>query len=338
MKRTLLTGFVMGVLGVSLFSACSLLHEHAVVRFSEERLARAHELSAEQRAPAAYRRFESARKRAETAPADSAAQSDYVSEARLWLEVAVTQAETIALSEQRLVLEREVARLDATFLAERAAERVRDEQRELAAAADIARQEAQRALARAALAPAQRIKLGASELERAARSLLQRAELIALALPPDLASPGRSELTQLVQQARAALPKTPDQALSLADRALFRGLALLGALRRGQTEASPESKASLAEALTLLGGTTARSERGLSVSFGPAEANNARLLERLCSVISAYPVGPVQLLFPGRAAPSEAWRKATQPGCDEARVQVRAEQASKTLSVAFVAY
>jgi hypothetical protein len=331
---------VLGILiiaSLTVLGACALLHERAVVRFSEERLAHARALRAEQRAPAAYQRFESARKRAESAAADSAAQSDYVSEARLWLEVAVAQAETVALSEQRLVLERENAKLDANFLAERAAESAREDARDLAAAAEIARQEAERALARAALAPAQRIKLSAEDVKRAALALLRRTELIVLALPPELEASG-SELTQLVQEARGALPKAPDQALTLADRALFRGLSVLGALRRGQSEASPESKASLLEALGLLGGTTTRSERGLGVSFGAAEAQNARLLERLCSLIAAYPVGPVQLLFPGRVAPHEAWRKAAQPSCDETRVSLGADPASKVLSVVFVAY
>lgn len=328
--RTLFVSLLVTLLG------CSLLHEQARLRFSEERLARAKELRAEARAPIAFQRYAAARRKAEDAAAESAAQSDYVSEARLWLEVAVAQAETASLSEERLVLERENARLDAALLEQTAARRAREDERELEAAAAIAREEATRALARASEAKTQRVPLNAAEVGHAARALLQRAELIALALPSATDASALAALNARIEEARALLAKAPDQALKLADRALFQGLALAGTLRAGEAAASAESKASLSEALSLLGATLGRSERGLSAQLsGPA----ATKLERLCSVVTAYPLGSVEVQLPGRAGEAEVLRTLTQQGCDAARLRVvKNSAASRATSVVFTAY
>ena len=264
MKRRLAICLLLGA------GACSLLHQRAVVELSEERLAQARALGAETRAPVAFQRFGAARHNAERARPDSAERSDYTSEARLWLEVALAQAERTRLSEQRLALEQESARLDTELLTLEQARLEQEARRELSAAAEIARLEAERALARATAAPAQRVRLAPKELEQAARSLLTRAELIDLALPAAPDSAARSELRQLIDEARTLLPRTPERALALADRALFRALELLGALRAGAPEPSPESKASLLEALTLMGAKVSRTELGLSASLGGA--------------------------------------------------------------------
>src|SRR5262249_4855715 len=155
---------------------------------------------------------------------------------------------------------------DAELLALERAREERDDQRELAAAAAIAQLEAERALARAATAPAQRVKLSAPETTQAGRALLQRAELVELALPAQVDPSARAALTASIKQARAELTKSPERALALADQALFDALALLGPLRAAEAEPSAESKASLLEALTLLGTKPVRTELGLSAS------------------------------------------------------------------------
>jgi hypothetical protein len=320
-------------------SACSLLHERGVVELSEERLAQARALGAETRAPVAFQRFGTARQHAERARPDSAERSDYTSEARLWLEVALAQAERARLSEQRLALEQESARLDTQLLALEQARLEQEDRRELSAAAEIARLEAERALARATAAPAQRVRLAPKELEQAARSLLTRAELIDLALPPAPDSAARRELRQLIDEARTLLLRTPERALALADRALFRALELLGALRAGTPEPSPESKASLLEALRLLGAKVSRTELGLSASLGGAGAESPRGLERLCSLVGAYPAGAVQLTLPrGRAAAAATPQAALPGGCSADRVTARHDPSSKGLDVVFMAY
>jgi hypothetical protein len=327
-------------LGLVTLMACSMLHEQARLRFSEERLARAKELGAETRAPLPFQRYLAARGKAEAAAPASAAQSDYMSEARLWLEVAVAQAETASLSEQRLVLERDNVRLDAALLAQAAAERARDDERELAAAAAIAREEAARALARAGEAKTQRVPLAAAEVGRAARALVQRAELILLALPSQTDAAALAALNARIGEARALLGKAPDQALKLADQTLFEGLALAGTLRVGEASASAASKASLAEALTLLGAELGRNERGLVANLGASLSgpSTAPKLERLCSVISAYPLGSVEVQLPGRATEPELLRTLTQHGCSAARLRVHKGADSRAASVLFTAY
>ncbi|HEX6242097.1 MAG TPA: hypothetical protein VFZ61_14405 [Polyangiales bacterium] len=328
----------LGLLAVLLgVGACSLLHERSVVKLSEERLARARELGAETRAPLAYQRFQAARQNAESTRGDPAARSDYASEARLWLEAAVAQAERARFSEQRLVLEQECARLDAELLTLERAREERDDQRELAAAAAVAQLEAERALARAADAPAQRVRLSAAETREAARALLQRAELVELALPAEADAGGRNELAAALKEARAQLAKAPDRALLAADRALFRALALLAPLRASDPQPSSQSKASLLEALTLLGTKPVRTELGLSATFAGPDAHAPRTLERLCSVVGAYPAGSVQLALPARAA-AAAKETPLPTGCDPTRVKSRVEPALKALSVVFTAY
>lgn len=319
-------------------AGCAAMQQRAVLRFSEERLARARALHAEERAPVSFQRFVAARERAQAAAPESAERADYVSEARLWLEAAVDEAERIEISQKRLEREREIASWDEAFLKAERAQNALEDQRAREAAAVIAREEAQRALARAALLPAQRGKLSANDSERAALSLLQRAELVALALPAETDAQALGQLTALLKEARTQLKKAPEQALTLADQALFRGLSLLGTLRALGPVPSPESQASLVEALQLIGAQPTRNERGLSASLPASGAGETRQLERLCTLASAYPVGLVQVILAGRTDQADAVRRLAERGCTGERFRVSVEANQKTLSFVFTAY
>jgi hypothetical protein len=329
--------------------ACAAARRRAVLDLSEARVARATELRAEARAPAAFHQFERARGAAREAPVDSAERAERSSEARLWLEAAISQAERADLAERRLALERENVVLDESFLTQERERLAADDAAELRAAAGVARQEAEKALARAALAPAQRSKLSAAELERGARALLTRAELIALALPAGAApAPGAEQLARLLQEARSQLGKSPDRALAAADRALFQALALLGALRAGEGAPDAAQKASLAEALAAIGARVVRDDRGLTASLPgalpPEGAGPSALrgLARLCALAQGYPRGPVQVVLDTRAAARKGalQKQLSDHGCAGERFSVAAaDQAGATdLSFTWLAY
>jgi hypothetical protein len=342
--------------------ACALLscagaRRRALLDLSEERLSRARALRAEALAPAPFQHFQRARERAQKARPDSAERADRSTEARLWLEVAISQAEQTALAQQRLAVERENVRLDEAFLAQEQQRLALEDASELREAAAIAQLEAERALARAALAPAQRSKLSSAEVERAARSLLERAELIALALPPGAVPPAAVEqLAKLREEARGQLSKAPERALTLADRALFQALSLVGTLRAGKSAPDAAQKASLAEGLKLAGTRVVRDERGLTASlsaapgaFGPAGLKAGafgpamqRSVARLCSLAQSYPQGPVQVrIDAGAAAHKVALQKLlTDQGCTGERFSVVAagHASAGNLSFTWLAY
>ena len=279
--------------------ACAAARRRALLDLSEARLSRALELHAEALAPAAFQQFRKAQKAAQKAAVDSPERADRTTEARLWLETAISVAEQTTLAKERLNVERDNVRLDEAFLADERERLLLEDESEHSEAAAIATLEAERALARAALAPGQRTKLSSAEVERAALSLLERAELIALALPLGAVSEAaREQLAKLLQEARSQLRKTPDRALTLADQALFQAFSLLGPLRTGKGAPSDAQKASLAEALELLGARVVRDERGLTASLpeglGPNPAAR-RGVGRLCAMTQSYPEGPVQV-------------------------------------------
>jgi hypothetical protein len=297
------------VMVVLLFS-CAALSRREKVALSEDRTKRARELDAARIAAEPFRRFEAAQKNAEALPAEAPEREVLISEARLWLETAITVAETASLARDRLALERETAQHDAVYLEAERERLALEDERERALASEIAREEMKRALARAATTPALRVKLSADETRKAALSLLARAELIALAIRTESAGEARGALLSQVEKARSLLPKAPEEALTLADQALLAGLALAGKIRDPAAPPSPAQKASLAEALSLLGATVTRAERGLTAALavqGAARAaNKAQNKEsdfaRLCSVARAYPAGDVQVIFgPGSA-------------------------------------
>ncbi len=325
--------------------ACAALARREKVKLGEERKSRARELDAAHVAAESYRHFEQALARAEALPADGPEREDHASEARLWLEAAISEAETAALARERLSLEREAVRHDEAYLAAERARLLLESERERALAADIAREEMQRALARAAQKPNQRARLSADETRRAAQALLQRAELIALALSPSVQAEARAALLAQIEEARGLLAKSADEALRRGDQALLAGLALVGKTRRAEAAPSVAQKASLAEALALLGASVVRGERGLTATLsdkavearGSArEQGKNQTLARLCGVARDYPAGDVQVIF--ARAKKGAQSPLSAHGCEGARF-LREERANEAqLSFTFLAY
>lgn len=305
---------------LSALSACAWLRERGLVHLSEQRLARAEELNAEDRAPLSFQHFTDAKRRAENEAKDSEAHAAYASVARLWLEAAIASAEASMLREQRLALERETVALEETMLKARRERLALEDQRERAAAAAIAREEAARALSRAAERPSLRVKLSADESRRAAQALLARAELVLLALPETVDREKRAELTAQLQKAGDALKTDPARALSLADQGLFEALSLLSVLRDPEAAPTAAQKASLAEAIKLAGATAERNEAGLLARL--PKAGTERVVERLCKTAQAFPFGRVEVLAARPAEARIAARMLAQGGCTGERFQI----------------
>jgi hypothetical protein len=337
---------------------CAIAARNARVDLDQARLARAREVSIEQRAPVAYQRFREAQKRAQRSPKESAARGDYEALARLRLETAIAEAERQLASAARLAEEEKLASLDSA-LTESARERERyAKAAELAAAQTIAQVEAERALARAALKPQQRVKLPREQVQRAGEALLERAELIALVLAASevdsreekAVSPALAELRAKLSEAKTLLAKEPDVGLARADRALFRALALLGALRAGAGQPDALEKASLHEALASAGARATRTDRGLTGVIDAAFSGNAltasaaRTLERLCALTKAHPHGPVQLVAEGKSEPiaqarASALRASLRvSGCEGERFSVVPLKRGDQLEASWLAY
>jgi hypothetical protein len=330
--------------------ACAALSRREKVKLSEDRLSRARALDAAHVAAEPFRNFEQALHSAEALPADAPEREEQLSVARLWLETAISEAETASLARGRLAIERETVRHDEAYLA---AERERlaiEDERERALAAQIAREELTRALARAAENPSLRVKLSADETRRAAEALITRAELIALAIEPGTDSAAESALRATLDKARALLPKAPEQALTLADQALLSGLALVGRTRSAEAPPSTAQKAALAEALVVMGASVTRAEHGLSAALGNKVKETS--LARLCGVARDYPAGNVQVVFGrglGRTDPGGAPRLLEKHGCQgarflaeqrsvEARGSAREQNTDAYVSFTFLAY
>lgn len=328
MKRALLFMFALSLL------ACAAFSRREKVKLADDRKSRARELDAAHVAAESFRRYQQALASAEARPTDSPEREDYASEARLWLEAAISEAETAALARERLTLEREAVRHDEAYLTAERARLAIEEERERQLAANIAREEMKRALERAAQKPNQRVRLNADETRRAAGALLQRAELIALALAPNEQAEARAALLAQIEEARGALARSPDEALRRADQALLAGLALAGKARSAQTPPSAAQKASLAEALALLGANVARSERGLTATL--SENAKPQTLARLCGVTRDYPAGDVQVSFARGKKGTQATLSAH--GCQGARFLSGERAGEKQLSFTFLAY
>lgn len=321
---------------VCLLGSCASSRQTALSELSQARLARAQQLQVEKLAPQSFQRFRSASQLLQAAKPDSPERADRASEARLWLEAAISEAEQLALSRDRLELERAAALSDERYLASEQQRLLVEQALERSAAGAIARLEAERSLARAALLPAQRIKLAPVEVARAATALLTRAELVLLSAGEEPAQrEAREQVSGALKEARAALARTPDRALELADRALFAALALLAPRRAAQAAVSDEQKASLVEALQLAGATVQREDRGLKASL-PKGRPAERVLARLCSVALAYPRGQVQLAH--GAGGTALGAQFSQQGCQGERFSVAKGGAAEPLSLTFFAY
>ncbi len=284
-----------------LLGACGGVDAQALA-LKKARLARAEHQDAQSRAPHLFGRFEEAQQKAIEHASEVAARRDYESEARLWLEAAITEAERLRLTEARLELEREIAGLEAQALEDDRARGELAERATQAAAREVVRRQSELALSRAALASKQRIKLGRAEVEEAARALIGRAALVQLALVSwGAPAAQRAPLEAKLARARAALASAPDEALAFADDTLFASLGLLASLRAGEQAGSESERAALMEGLTQSGARVTRNDRGLAVLLSKPFAGArlqpgpARLLSRLCALSRGYPRGPIQL-------------------------------------------
>lgn len=295
-------GYLALALLLAVSHGCGLAARRARTSIDEARLERARELTAEKRAPLAYERYQQARAAAQKSPEESGARGDYQALARLWLDVAISEAERQVSSERRLDAERALVELDAQLLK---LERERSElarENELGAARQIAFVEAQRALARAAERRDLRVKLPREEVKRASEALVARAELISLTLAAfGQETPALGRLRGKIGETRALIAREPEASLARADETLFFALSLFSSLRSSQAAPSEEEKAALLEELTLAGLQVSRGDRGLSAVLAAPFAGSelkpeaARVLERLCAVARAHPSGSVHV-------------------------------------------
>ncbi len=320
---------------------------------ARERLSRADAVDATHAAPELFSRYREASVLASTQGLGASARSDYETEAGLWLEAAVAEAERVQLSQERLELEREITTLEAAALEHERARAALAEQAEHRAARELARAEEELVLSRAALAPQKRVKLATPEVEEAAAALSARASLVVLALAAYGVPEARyAGITAKLGKARAALKKAPDEALKQADEALFLALALLSEVRVSTGQSVDElAKAALAEAITHAGARLARNDRGLSAILEHAYAGAAltsraeQVLGRLCRVALGADEGPVQLdVMAKTQASAEARAKLlrtqlAKSGCAGARFRVEASVSpAEELEVTWLAY
>lgn len=296
---------------------CSATARGARVEIDQARLARARALDVAAQAAVPYARYEAARRQAARSAAGSDAHASRTLEAQLWLETAIAEAEHAALSRERLADEQALIALDDALRGLERARLARARENQLRAAQALARAEVDKALARAAKKPAQRVKLSRDEARAAAEALALRAELVALAVAASAPeTSGLARVRAQLRESEAVRARDPDAALALADQALYRGLALLAELRRGQDEPSDAERASLSEALTSSGFLVARDERGLAATLTPAFQRDAlvavgpRLLARLCALATAHPHGRIAARVEG-ARPAQARTRIT---------------------------
>jgi hypothetical protein len=339
-------------LSLSLLAVGCVSAREARFALDAARLERARELSVEERAPDLYARALKARDQAGKLPEESPARGDYASEARLWLEASIAEAERLSLSEKRLVAERELlAAEQALVQAERArAEATRAVEVQLAA--EIAREEAKKALERANQATRLRPKLSRAEVMAASDALLARATLVHAALPAlGVDAAKHTALGSELGEARAAVAKDPDAALDRAHALLDRTLALLATLRAKSGAASEAEAASLAEALREAGLRVTRGDRGLAAVLEGAFAE--RLLKpatrprlaRICELSRAHPHGAVRAAVGSANAAVASARsrelaaELSRAGCDAARVGVDvAALGSDDVEITWLAY
>ena len=339
-------------LWLACLAGCAVTAQQARSQVDRSRIAYAQQITAAQRAPQPYQRFEQASQAAAKSPEGSAARGDYQAEARLWLETAIAETERERLSERRLAEERKLIQLDATV---GALERERESwarEAELRAARALASNEARKALVRAAERPSLRVKLPREDVKLAAEALLARAELVGLTLDSlGIASAGLARLRAKIDDAAALLVRDPEASLARADTALFYGLSLFAVLRGQDGGPSQDEKATLAEELTSAGVRPTRGDQGLVGVLDRAFADYAlvpsseRVLERLCELAKAHPRGAVLLSVhaksPKQAEVRIGWvrQRFSRAGCEGQRFTIASAKADgDALEAHWVAY
>ena len=320
-------------LSVALASlGCSGMAQGARVQIDQARRAHARTLDVAHHAPVPYARFEAAERAAGRSAVGSHQRATHALEARLWLETAITDTELHALSRKRLAAEQALVALDAQRLRRDQALRARERERQLEAARAIVRGEVDKALARAARHPAQRVKLTRPELHAAAQALLQRARLLALTLEALLPASARvRDLHAQLARAEALQERDPEASLTLSDQTLFGALAQLASLRGSDAAPRPEERDALVETLRSSGLEVARDDRGLRATLVQAfradalAPGAARSLARMCALALAHPHGQVQVGVQGARGVVPAGRvqlvrrRFAQAGCTDAR-------------------
>jgi hypothetical protein len=316
----------------------------------ESRLAHARALDVSKRAPELWANVERARHEASLLVAEDPAQAELMSEARLWLEAAITECERADLAAKRLAVEREIEELDRSALrATRALEQATKEA-ELREASLIAKEEARRALERAALLPARRPKLDKANISTAVQVLSTRARLVlAAAKALGAPEPPTDAIATQLDEAERLRSKNPDAALDLADRALFDALALLGQRRVDAATPRPGEANELASLLDQAGFQIERGDTGLiahlAEPFARASLSHvaARKLERVCALSQLHTLGAVRVHVAGAAALRDSRVREVNAalrrgGCESQRFGVDVIEGPDALDVVWLSY
>lgn len=250
--------------------------------------------------------------------------ADHATRARLYAEAALAEQERIAAERERLELEQRALQLEEQILAdERDARAVEEESRRLAAA-EVAREELERARTRAEeyeAHPGRRARHSIGddgEARRAAIAIRERARVLAaaaIAIGADAALLNRIE--ELVARGTAA---PPIESLALAEQALDQARDALAAARRARPGPSPEEIASAIEAIEEAGLEAVRLDRGLGIeasglfrgtSAAPERGAEARIA-RIAAIAQAHPHGALALEIDVPSAGEAATRLARQ--------------------------
>lgn len=309
--------------------------------------ARAAAVKADERAPDLWARAEAADRHARAAGSHEAA-ADFFTEARLWRQAAIAEAERIDVATATAAL-REKAEARAKQLASLQAERADiAAQAERLGAGRLALEEAARVLAVAGTEPRRRPQLNEAELRRGTRALLDRARLVVAAARSLGADEAQlAALSGRLDRAEGLLERQPAEALRAADQTLFDAHAVLGPLRGGRVDDAVRQ--SLVDALRSAGLSPVRSDRGLTARLTPPSPGGVlarRGLERLCKLREAFPAGGWQLalrdpqLARARSRAPAMRKQLAALGCEVDRIEVTAAASGEqpTLEASFLAY
>lgn len=347
MRRAVLVLFSLMLMWVA---ACGASVPKTRKALDEARLAHARTLGVSHRAPELWANVERARKEASALPPEDPAQAELISEARLWLEAAITECERADLATKRLVVEREIEELDRIALrATRALEQATKEA-ELDAAALIAKEEATRALERAATLPVRRPKLDKANVSAAAQALITRARLaLTAAKALGAGADACDKLTAVLDEAERARAKNPDSALDTADRALFDALAMLGQRRGHGAAPRPGEAKELASLLDQAGFRVERGDTGLIAHLAEPFARSSlshvasRKLARICALAELHAIGALRVQVAGSSALREArlhevTNTLAQSGCVGERFGIDVVEGADALDVVWLSY
>lgn len=256
---------------------------------------------------------------------DTDAAQDHATRARLLYEAAVVEAERAAADRRRLEVTHETE--EATQAAVRADEqRAAIEVREQRAnAAEVAREQMERAFAQAEQDEARRLRSRSGEVDRArleaAAALRNRARLV---LSAAVALGARVEQVERVQY---VVTGTPAEQIRAADRTHREALEILGEARAAHA-VDDAARASLMETLRERSFDARLEPRGVVVDgVTPARASV------LAQVVAAHPHGPVEVRGRGAARLATGL---TRAGTPQERLQSHPAQAE--LEVVFVGY